>query len=397
MAPRWTDRYPSLGSGPLDVSTLLEPGLWELERDRIFRRRWLPLARQEEVARAGQYVCRPVEPASTEVVVVRGRDGVLRAFHNICAHRGNSLVARGCGRKDRFVCPFHAWSYRLDGSLAAVTDADQFPPFDAHRRGLVPVEVDEWQGFVFVRLDADGGPGLAEYLGACGARLERYPLRDMPRAASFQADLAVNWKVALDAFQEGYHVPFLHRRSAGRAYADGDNPCIHALHFELFEHHRMASYPGVMPTSATPLEKMAAAFGASVTRRADMTRADLGLNPTGSTAWAFDMFVFFPAFFVFAFDGFFFTYTFWPSAVDRTRFELGVHFPPTTTVGERFAQELAISGLRDTLLEDLEPMESVQRNLASGVRGEFILQDQELLIRHSHHVIRRESSAARAP
>ena len=90
---------------------------------------------------------------------------------------------------------------------------------------------------------------------------------------------------------------------------------------------------------------------------------------------------------LFAFDGFYFTYKFWPKSLTRTLFEFNIYFPPPQTAGQRFAQEMAVCGLRDTLMEDGPILEAIQRNLSSGAKRDYVLQDQEILIRHSHQVL----------
>lgn len=388
-AGSWTDRHPELGTAPVEIALFTDEVAFRQERERIFPDCWLNVGRVEEIPHPGDYLCRPLEVCGTEVLVVRGADGALRAFHNMCSHRGNRLVRCGAGHATRFVCGFHGWAYRQDGSLAQVPDADQFFGLDAKSLSLSPIEIDTWNGFVFVRLKSEPGQRLEAFLGDCGRRLDGYPFAAMARVSRHEIVCEVNWKLALDSFQEGYHVPFVHRRSAGRAYADAETPHIHALDFSLYELHRTASYPYVAGAQPTPLEAIARQYSPSVTAVSGSRGASSGLNPARSATWAFDMFVFFPNFFLFAFDGFYFTYNFWPLAIDRTRFEFNVYFPEARRAGERFAQEVAICGLRDTLLEDVPVMEAVQSNLRSGAKRAFVLQDQELLIRHSHHVLRR--------
>jgi len=402
MAPSnqsWTERYSHLGKGPVDVSHILSADAHDLARHRIFGRSWLNVGRVEEISEPGNYVVKPIEIAHTEVLIVRGEDNRIRAFHNLCSHRANRIARRRRGRAARFVCPFHHWAYALDGRLIRVTDEDQFIDLDPSILGLKPVALESWQGFLFVNLDPEPEQDLRAFLGEIATRLDAYPFNSLHNCARYEVEVEANWKLSLDSFQEGYHVPFLHRRSAGRGYVNSERPFIHALDFTLYDYHRAASFPGGSIMQPTLLEEAAFKYGASVTSTEDAEQhaAPAGLNPTGDTAWAFDLFVFFPNFMLFAFNGFCFTYNFWPQGLTRTLFEFNIYMPPPQNAGQRFAQEMAICGLRDTLMEDGPTLEAIQHNLRSGIKTNYTLQDQEILVRHSHHVFQRlqaESGAA---
>lgn len=391
----WTERH-RLGSGLVDISHILSSEAHAIERHEIFGRVWLNAGRVEEIPALGDYIIKPVEIARTEVLIVRGNDNELRAFHNLCSHRANRVTRRLRGQAVRFVCPFHHWTYDLDGRLLEVTDEDQFFDLDRSKLALKPVALEVWQGFLFINLDPEPKQDLRSFLGAMAARLDAYPFDALARTAGYEVEVKANWKLALDSFQEGYHVPFLHRRSAGRAYANSERPYIHALDFALFDCHRAASFPGGATMQPTLLEQVAFEHGASVTsvEEAGAQALPEGLNPMGAADWAFDLFVFFPNFMLFAFNGFCFTYNFWPKDLTRTRFEFNIYMPPPQNAGQRFAQELAVCGLRDTLMEDGPTLEAIQGNLESGVKRHYVLQDQEVLVRHSHQVLERIRAAS---
>lgn len=398
MRKTWSQRY-GLGNAPVDVSHILSPEAYEIERRDIFGRFWLNVGRAEEVPDPGNYVVKPLEIAHTEVLLVRGNDNELRAFHNLCAHRANRVTRRSKGQAIRFVCPFHHWTYDLDGRLLKVTDEDQFVGLDRSTLGLVPVALEVWQGFLFVNLHPEPDQDLRSFLGDAATRLDAYPFHEMTHTAGYDVEVEANWKLSLDSFQEGYHVPFLHRRSAGRGYVNSEQPFIHGLDFALYDYHRVASFPGGTAMQPTRLEQVAFQYGASVTSVED-TQAHAvpaGLNPAGADDWAFDLFVFFPNFMLFAFNGFCFTYNFWPKGLTRTLFEFNIYMPPPQNAGQRFAQELAVCGLRDTLMEDGPTLEAIQSNLESGVKRDYVLQDQEILVRHSHHVFERIHAASATP
>jgi phenylpropionate dioxygenase-like ring-hydroxylating dioxygenase large terminal subunit len=185
-----------------------DPAVLRLERERIFRRTWQYAARADQVAEAGSFCA--LDAGGIPIVLVRGKDEILRAFVNVCRHRG-SLVCEGEGRRETLQCPYHAWTYNLDGSLRAAPRSDREPDFDRENLGLVPVLVDTWGPFVFVNPDSEAAP-LAETLGelperVAAAGLDVDSLRFLKRSAS---EYEANWKVCCENFLECYHCQVAH-------------------------------------------------------------------------------------------------------------------------------------------------------------------------------------------
>jgi len=185
-----------------------DPAVLRLERDRIFRRAWQYAGRAEQVAEPGSFFT--CDLGGTPIVVVRDKDSTLRAFLNVCRHRG-SLVCEGQGRRETLQCPYHAWTYDLDGSLRAAPRADREGGFDRSELGLVPARVDTWGPFVFVNPDGDAAQ-LAETLGdlpelVAAAGLDLDTLRFLKRTSS---TYEANWKVCCENFLECYHCQVAH-------------------------------------------------------------------------------------------------------------------------------------------------------------------------------------------
>jgi phenylpropionate dioxygenase-like ring-hydroxylating dioxygenase large terminal subunit len=185
-----------------------DPAVLRLERERIFGRAWQYAGRAEQVADRGSFFT--CDLAGIPIVVVRGKDAELRAFLNVCRHRG-SLVCEGEGRRETLQCPYHAWTYGLDGALRAAPRAEREPGFDRAELGLVPALVDTWGPFVFVNPDAEAAP-LAETLGelpelVASAGLDLASLRFLERSHS---TYEANWKVCCENFLECYHCQVAH-------------------------------------------------------------------------------------------------------------------------------------------------------------------------------------------
>jgi phenylpropionate dioxygenase-like ring-hydroxylating dioxygenase large terminal subunit len=151
----WTEHY-DLGTGSVSYEDSISPAHYELERDAIFRKTWLNVGRVEQLPRTGAYFTRELDAARTSVIVVRDKDGGVRAFHNICRHRGNKLVWQDypgeetSGTCRQFTCKYHGWRYGLEGDLTFVQQEDEFFDLDKDAHGLVPVQCEVWEGFVFV-------------------------------------------------------------------------------------------------------------------------------------------------------------------------------------------------------------------------------------------------------
>src|ERR1700690_4458819 len=167
----------------------------ELERQTVFSRSWQGMGRVEQVAMPGQFVTAKV--AGEPLVAVRGNDGILRAFYNVCRHHASAVVTEPCGQASILHCPYHGWNYGLDGALKGMPEFDDVKNFERKDNGLVPVKVETWEQFIFVNLHPQAAP-----LG----------LTKLHYFASQSYDIHCNWKVFVDNYLDGgYHVPHLHK------------------------------------------------------------------------------------------------------------------------------------------------------------------------------------------
>jgi len=185
-----------------------DPGVYRLEQERIFYRSWILVCHVEGLREVGAYATMAV--GDQNVVVIRGKDGVLRAFYNVCQHRGHELL-KGCGKAKVITCPYHAWSYHADGRLRTARGTDDLPDFDPARFALKPVRLEEFCNFVFVDLDGEAAP-LKAQLGQLEAEMRGY-LPDLDRltfSRRLTFDLKANWKIVVDNFIECYHCAVAH-------------------------------------------------------------------------------------------------------------------------------------------------------------------------------------------
>jgi len=191
--------------------TYFSQPLFELEKTEIFKTHWQYACHVSEVARIGQYVTFDI--AQERALVIRGQDGVVRGFHNLCRHRGSRLVGDEKGQCNKaLICPFHGWAYNLDGSLRGIANANSFPPMNPDDWGLKPVEMEIWHGFIFLRFQPGPQPPIAKILARFEDEVAPYRPEDMVLAEGAPAaeETLVNWKSVRDVDNEGYHVRQAH-------------------------------------------------------------------------------------------------------------------------------------------------------------------------------------------
>ncbi len=174
------------------------------EIDAVFRHGWSCVGVVDDVARVGSYSA--VDVAGLPVLLTRSLDGELRGFLNVCRHRG-APIAEGCGAARALGCPYHAWVYRLDGTLSRAIGMEGVDGFDVDDHSLYPVSVATWARFVFVHPDPDAP---AFDLGRLGSVLDPFPLADFELAVREEHEREFNWKVFVENYSENFHTPFVH-------------------------------------------------------------------------------------------------------------------------------------------------------------------------------------------
>ena len=195
----------------------------ENEWEHVWSRCWLLAGPESDVAEPGDYFV--FDLGREQILVTRGSDGAIRAFYNVCQHRGNRLVGSERGHADSFRCTYHAWTYDIDGKLSIVPHQDQFPAgVPCAERSLKPVHAATWDGFVFICL-AENPPSLQKFLGPVADMLAPYRFRNMTLIEDQTVHHYCNWKAVVDNFSELYHEDFLHPQH--RRMVDCCNDTVH--------------------------------------------------------------------------------------------------------------------------------------------------------------------------
>jgi choline monooxygenase len=201
-------------AGLAEASTI--PAPWyvdmriaELESKTVFSKSWQMVGRADQVEKPGHFVTANV--AGEPIVVVRGNDGALRGFFNVCRHHAAAVVTEPCGQASILHCPYHGWNYGLDGALKGMPEFEGVKNFDRQKNGLLPVKADIWESFVLVNLDPQAA-SLKTFLGGLVKRVTPLGLSKLHYFDRRVYDIHCNWKVFVDNYLDGgYHVPHLHK------------------------------------------------------------------------------------------------------------------------------------------------------------------------------------------
>ncbi len=213
------------------VADYIDPGHAQRERELFFRRTPLVVAASAELARPGDF--RTVDIDGVSALIVRQDDGSLRAFHNVCRHRGCRVVDAECGTARTFTCKFHSWVYGADGGLRHVPMPDGFTGIERQQRGLVPLPVAERHGLVWLIPTAGEPLDIDAFLGPMGPALAGLDMRDAGVFRFERFPERLNWKLVVDTFLEVYHLPHLHNKTVG-LHIEGRG----AIHEEMGRHSR---------------------------------------------------------------------------------------------------------------------------------------------------------------
>ena len=360
-----------LGRDPIPAAPYYDPAYFELEREAVFKRSWLQIGHVCELPEPGAFIRRDIEIARASVLIVRGDDGAIRAFHNACTHRGTQLVDEGEGRRARFSCPYHRWTFGSDGALVSAPDFERFALAKADC-GLRPVAVDICGGLIFINLDPAPVQSLFDFLGPLSERLALLPSAQATTFSEYVYDIDANWKLTYDNFQENYHLRFIHSRS-GAATIGSDNPFGYPLRYGFHGPHRTQTIWVNPDSTITPVQRIAfaKAYGFAV--------ADgLTSSPTGR-----DYFGIFPNLFILGSPSQPFAHSVWPISAERSRGVVRIYWKgEDDSASRRFTREFAMATIRDIHAEDRAVIAAGQRGLSSGALSHIHFQTQEALCRH---------------
>lgn len=210
-----------------------DPRFFALEKEHLWRKSWLLAAHVDEVAERGAF--KLWETAGQPVVIIRARSGSVNAFYNTCSHRGAPVVTEAAGKRARLTCKYHGWTYDDEGRLVSIRDPEDFADFDFSCRSLRKIRCERFGALIFVNFDPEA-PSLLEWLGPIAGEWEEFQFGGLRLIDHYSWDLQSNWKVAMEANTEVYHVKSIHpstvalilddRRNVNTFYANGHGRMI---------------------------------------------------------------------------------------------------------------------------------------------------------------------------
>jgi phenylpropionate dioxygenase-like ring-hydroxylating dioxygenase large terminal subunit len=372
------------------------PEFFALERERIFRKVWLLSGRVEEVPNPGDYVVRSIPALKASAIVIRGRDGVLRAFHNSCSHRGVKVAPaeQGCALTLR--CPYHGWLYGADGTLRSIPAEEEFPALDKSMNGLAPIALDTWNGFYFLNFDKKPTAGLAAFLGGIGELFGELPFGHYPYQGRISAELKANWKNSVNGFNEGYHVAQTHTRTLHPQITTRENPHFHYYDIQLFGPHftstneRNFAWRPTAPTLQFVVRQMTPA--AMPNHDKSLSETDFlshtSINRICMPNFGTETITLFPNSVLQPLANGYLWLQFWPIEVSRTHVEIRLCLAQEpTTLRERFAADNTLAAVRDVMSEDFAMAQLQQEGLETGGKERQLYGQNEPLLRYFVQVI----------
>ena len=254
------------GARTLERAYYTSADIQALERERIFAREWVCVGREENIAEPGAYML--AEVAGESLIVLRDRDGVVRAFYNVCRHRGTRLCEATTGRFSQTIqCPYHAWTYRLDGRLTGAPHMDEAEDFDKADYPLHAASIGTWEGFLFVNL-APAPESFERTFAPLVGRFARFNLATLRTVRRIDYDVAANWKLVLQNYNECLHCPTIHPELTTKLpYTSGANDLIEGPflggYMEIKAPHESATMSGracALPLGELPEDDRARAY-----------------------------------------------------------------------------------------------------------------------------------------
>ncbi|MDQ3948844.1 MAG: aromatic ring-hydroxylating dioxygenase subunit alpha, partial [Gemmatimonadota bacterium] len=262
---RTVDSFRS-GARTLPGRYYTSPDIFADEADRVFAREWVCVGREDAIAEPGAYVLADV--AGESIIVLRERAGVVRAFYNVCRHRGTRLCEAPSGRFSQTIqCPYHAWTYRLDGRLIGAPHMEEVEAFDKRDYPLHSVALGGWEGFLFVNLSREAEPFERAFAPLAG-RFSRFNLAALRTVRRIEYDVKANWKLILQNYNECLHCPTIHPELVTKLpYTSGANDLVDGPflggYMEIKAPHESATMTGracALPLGDLPAEDRARAY-----------------------------------------------------------------------------------------------------------------------------------------
>lgn len=367
----------------LDVKDLFTEETYQRDLEHIFKKSWLAVGHDYDLPNPGDFKTRKLPGLNYNILIVRGKDDKIRAFHNICRHRGNMLVCKEQGSsRQGFSCAYHGWTYNIDGTVRGITDREAFPPYGNEALKLAEIPCEVRHSFIFINFD-ENPESLDSWLGELAPpNLYEGFFQNFHSTGLNTTTIRANWNLVMDAFSEAYHTLFVHKNTATDYLGGDDNKMRHLPAMDVWELHARHATAANPNHKWADVETLAYRHTARAFPSFDSNSEGLppGVNFANLEHWAFDIVKLFPnVIMLTGRDWFIEGYT-WPAAANETVYEWNIYLRNPKTYGERVAQEFPYVIGREIACEDLFLLEKQQDALESGAVTEYFLSFQELIV-----------------
>jgi len=416
----------TLGTAPIDARRYYAREFFDLENEKLWPRVWQYACWSYDIEKPGDIAV--YRNAGRSVLIVRQRDGSIKAYANSCLHRGRELCTADLQHQEELRCPYHGFTWRLDGALKWYPSKWDFPNVNPETHTLPEIRCEVWNGFVFINFDADA-PSLRKYLGKIVDQFEQTPAWDYNKrfmAVNVVKKVRTNWKACMDAFIEAFHAYFTHPQTGYMGDAAGsqydvwpDEPHFSRMHTVMG--YASSHYPET-PANAEIIKQYLENFGpelldhpeaktlpgessreavARLTRLLMSMRSGMDMSSVPAT-YALDtiQYFVFPNFFPWPSLGAPIVYRFRPGATpDECIYETALFLPfsgerpasgPTIHLGfdDSLADVPELGGLGPVLQQDIENLDAMQNGLRASIAQKLTLTEyQEVRIRHYHKTL----------
>lgn len=347
----------------------------ELEKDHLFRNHWQIACHENDVANPGDYLA--FDLFEDRALILRDRAGTIRAFHNLCRHRGSRVVPDDAGNcRNALVCPFHGWVYNLDGTLRGPARPETFPDLGNRKIGLKPIEMEIWHGLVFIRFAPGPQPSVAKLMEPFEAELSPYRIdATIPDGRPWTQQSPINWKSVRDVDNEGYHVALAH-------------PALQDLYGSSYYDEPFID--GVCRSWATCNPSGGRRW--SVRHYTKFTEPGMALPENQERAWIY--YTLFPNNVIAVTPELMQFYQEFPLSTNQTQLRGGVYRYRDETRRQKLSRYLAMRIDRETMEEDVKLTIWSNEAMKSSAFDGFLLSDLEYGVRTHHDLIRAAIPAA---
>ena len=344
----------------IPVARYVDPAFYELEKKHLWSRVWLIAGHVDELPEVGSF--KQWTLTGDPVILVRGKDKVIRAFFNSCRHRGASVVREEKGTAKVLACKFHAWTYDLQGELLFVPEENDFPGVNKKDDSLIPLRCETWGNLIFVNRDMQAMP-LLQYMGKATSELAHFEFETLRLGDILTYDLKCNWKVAFEAFLEAYHVDTTHPQTVA-PFLDS-----RGVTFEMWGYSSLMVLPNYRNVK----------FDYSASTSSDPRHA-----LTRASSMNFDVF---PNLHIPLTEFSFPLMVFWPTGIDTCRSQVIFMEPPDNPRPTAEQEQAVYQQVDAVMLEDFGNVESQQKTNESGVLNKIRIGYREWRIYRWHELI----------